>query len=1085
MKVLSDLTNNLTKAALMLLITLLSTTLKAQLTQDEDGYYLLSNAADWEAFATLVNNNDDYNATYNARMTADINLGDSQTVVGMPMSGGIINHEYYGTFDGQGHTLTVAYCGNVCVRDDYTVKNIFGPFCVVGTCTIKNLRVEGSISEVYGGTGNVMNVGGMVGRIRNRCIIENCSTNLNITASNTYNYYVGGLVACCPKVSNVSGKVIIKDCLCEGSITGINNNTYKTFEGAFIGYINSTSTLNIIDHSLSTIEVNNCSPKSCGAYFHGTVAATCTLTNVFSRPVSDPEKQQCSTFTDEELASGAIAFELQDAREDLAWGQRIGTDSAPVLTNEESYRVYKMIIGNGYTNDPANGYPGLRQDAEGYYLLNCKLAWADFAELVETTPTANARMTADIDLGDEQARLGDADHSDSPTYYYQGTFDGQGHTLTVHYTNVAQNAPFAVISAATIKNLHVDGTIENSTGSQPAVIARTVYGTSTVEKIWSSVTTTDTHSSWDEAAAIVGCVDGYKSGSLVMSDCLFTGTITSTGSYNGCFYGYVNSGGSASISNCLSLGTFNYSDGGSASGYGGTLNNCYIRQFPRTIPDEMQCTDDQLADGTITAALQNGRAETIWVQDPLTGQPMLKQFANLAVFNTAGSWNEGSNWSINAVPATASDVTLAAAATIPNGTAVNAGTVTIEEGGSLTIEDSGQLECNNNPVVTMKKGISAWTSVNPANNWHFIASPIATDLDPNDVENLLTEKDADDNTFDLYRYNEGNSTGLAWENYLNHTSDFSLSNGQGYLYANMNQQTLEFTGAIKVYDDGYEIPANGTWNLVGNPYTFGAYVNRPYYKMNDYGTGIEPVNNNAIIPPCTGIIINTTEVSGPVVFTKEDQAVSSANNSNIQIALSQTINSRSVKTIDKAIVTFNEGSKLGKLYFGNPDANICIPVGHEEYAIAYASDETELPLNFNAHKNGEYILTVSASPTFNYFHLIDNLTGVDVNLLQTPNYTFNAQDDDYESRFRLVFSANSDIDTNLGDDFAFISDGQLIVTGDGTLQIVDMVGRVLVTKQLQTTNSQIPTTNFQSGVYVLRLINGAAVKTQKILVKPY
>lgn len=1084
MKVLSDLTNNLTKTALMLLLTLLSTTLKAQLTQDEDGYYLLGSAADWEAFATMVNNDDSYDTDFNARMTADIDLGDSQKVVGMPMSGGSIKHEYYGTFDGQGHTLTVAYCGNVCVRDDYTSSYILGPFCTVGTCTIKNLRVEGSISEVTNGLSyGTAHVGGIVGRIRSRCTIENCSTNLNITASKTITSNVGGLVGRCPKVNNASGAVIIKDCLCEGSITGINNGTYKTYEGAFIGYINSTSTLNIIEHSLSTIAVSSVT-KNRGAYFGptGTNAPKCKLTNVFSRPASE---QQCSTFTDEELASGAIAFALQYAREDLAWGQRIGTDSAPVLTNEESYRVYKMIIGNGYTNDPANGYPGLRQDAEDYYLLNCKFAWVDFAELVKTTPTANARMTADIDLGDEQVRLGDADHSDSPTYYYQGTFDGQGHTLTVHYTNAAQNAPFAVISAATIKNLHVDGTIENSTGSQPAVIARTVYGTSTVENIWSSVTTTDTHSSWDEAAAIVGCVDGYKSGSLVMSDCLFTGTITSTGSYNGCFYGYVNSGGSASISNCLSLGTFNYSDGGSASGYGGTLNNCYIRQFPRTIPDEMQCTDDQLADGTITAALQNGRAETIWVQDPLTGQPMLKQFANLAVFNTAGSWNEGSNWSINAVPATASDVTLAAAATIPNGTAVNAGTVTIEEGGSLTIEDGGQLECNNNPVVTMKKGISAWTSANPANNWHFIASPIATDLDPNDVENLLTEKDADDNTFDLYRYNEGNSTGLAWENYLNHTSDFSLSNGQGYLYANMNQQTLEFTGAIKVYDDGYEIPANGTWNLVGNPYTFGAYVNRPYYKMNDYGTGIEPVNNNAIIPPCTGIIINTTEVSGPVVFTKEDQAVSSANNNNIQIALSQTINSRSVKTIDKAIVTFNDGSKLGKLYFGNPDANICIPVGHEEYAIAYASDETELPLNFNAHKNGEYTLTISATLTSNLstLTLIDNLTGVDVNLLQTPSYTFKAQADDYESRFRLVFSANSDIDANLGDDFAFISDGQLIVTGEGVLQIFDVLGHQLFTKQAPL-NSHLSTLT-SAGVYVLRLINGVDIKTQKILVKPY
>jgi hypothetical protein len=41
-------------------------------------------------------------------------------------------------------------------------------------------------------------------------------------------------------------------------------------------------------------------------------------------------------------------------------------------------------------------------------------------------------------------------------------------------------------------------------------------------------------------------------------------------------------------------------------------------------------TDEELADGTIATALQNGRAEEIWVQDPVTNQPMLKLFATKA-----------------------------------------------------------------------------------------------------------------------------------------------------------------------------------------------------------------------------------------------------------------------------------------------------------------------------------------------------------------------------------------------------------------------------------------------------------------------
>ena len=185
----------------------------------------------------------------------------------------------------------------------------------------------------------------------------------------------------------------------------------------------------------------------------------------------------------------------------------------------------------------------LVQDADGYYKIGTVADWDAFSELVKTTPTANAKMTADIDLGESQAMLGDSGHEDSPTYAYQGTFDGQGHTLTVHYTGTSQTAPFAMLQAATVKNIHVDGTINNTSGSQPAVIARVIYGTTTIENVWSSVITTDTRTGWDEAAALVGCVDGYKSGHIVMRDCLFTGTVNSSGSYNGCFVGYINNGG--------------------------------------------------------------------------------------------------------------------------------------------------------------------------------------------------------------------------------------------------------------------------------------------------------------------------------------------------------------------------------------------------------------------------------------------------------------------------------------------------------------------------------------------------------------
>ncbi|MBO7082371.1 MAG: T9SS type A sorting domain-containing protein, partial [Bacteroidales bacterium] len=186
-------------------------------------------------------------------------------------------------------------------------------------------------------------------------------------------------------------------------------------------------------------------------------------------------------------------------------------------------------------------------------------------------------------------------------------------------------------------------------------------------------------------------------------------------------------------------------------------------------------------------------------------------------------------------------------------------------------------------------------------------------------------------------------------------------------------------------------------------------------------------------------------------------------------------------TLDKAFVSFNEGDQLGKFYFGTQDANICLPQGGEEYAIAFSEGRGEMPLNFKAHKNGEYSLTVSyraITPNgVTYLHLVDHLTGADIDLLVTPSYTFNAKTMDYESRFKLVFNANS---AEGNDDFAFIdADGNIIVNGSGTVQIIDMLGRVITNVE----TSYVSTNGMAPGGYVLRLIDGENVRTQKIVVR--
>ena len=138
----------------------------------------------------------------------------------------------------------------------------------------------------------------------------------------------------------------------------------------------------------------------------------------------------------------------------------------------------------------------------------------------------------------------------------------------------------------------------------------------------------------------MGCVDGYKSGRVVIRDCIFTGTVNSSGSYNGCFVGFINSGGSATVSNCLSLGTFNYT-GRSYDIARGSYSNCYVLQWPGGIPASMQCNETTLTDGTIVTALQAGRSESVWKQDAFTGMPMLTLFADQYRYKVPASAKAG------------------------------------------------------------------------------------------------------------------------------------------------------------------------------------------------------------------------------------------------------------------------------------------------------------------------------------------------------------------------------------------------------------------------------------------------------------
>ena len=350
--------------------------------------------------------------------------------------------------------------------------------------------------------------------------------------------------------------------------------------------------------------------------------------------------------------------------------------------------------------------------------------------------------------------------------------------------------------------------------------------------------------------------------------------------------------------------------------------------------------------------------------------------------------------------------------------------------------------------------------------WAFIASPVNSNIAPTAVSNIFSATE-----YDLYRLNPSSST---WENYQAHTGDFNLVNGKGYLYATKETKTLVFSGTFNI-DNQKMVGLSTGFNLVGNPFIVDAYANRSYYKMNTAGTDIEVVENYAAnaIPACTGVVVKATGPYESITFSTEAPVLSPTNNGNLQMTLTK-VGVRSDAFQDKAIVSFNEGAELEKFIFNENHAKLYIPQYGEDYAIAFSEMTGEIPLNFKTKETGRYTIGFNFENVKGVrIQLIDKIEDNIIDLNANDSYTFMGSSADRDDRFTLVFTQ---VETD--GVFAYQSGNDIIVSGEGTLEVFDVMGHMVMTKRINGVET-CHGASLQTGVYIFRL-NG---KTQKIVVR--
>jgi len=474
-------------------------------------------------------------------------------------------------------------------------------------------------------------------------------------------------------------------------------------------------------------------------------------------------------------------------------------------------------------------------------------------------------------------------------------------------------------------------------------------------------------------------------------------------------------------------------------------------------------------------------------------------------------WNEEGTWSSSNIPTTSTDVKIDRAIELKSGETGYAQSIEFVNG-KIILEDGAQLICDVNKTGTPIE-IHVQKSITAAENhgddtygWYIVSVPMDEVKVYDDFENgtnFVTKSAAydlmlyDEPTHWWWKYNDSKKA-FEIKNTSTGVTTKSLKNtekGRGYIYRNEKDRKLEFTGQMNIDNVTYTFTRKGDkltgFHLIGNPYIHNVYKGEGgaipnnsgvtqllasgYYTLSAAGAWEAKEDNKDVIGVCQGILVKAIK-SGTLTMVNTTEGGPSSKKSqknNISFTVSNS------KYEDVTYALFDKGYGLNKIEHLNDDIPmIYIRQDDENYAIATMGEETRMfNLCFKAKTTGIYTLKVKPEGDFRYLHLIDNLTGEDIDLLKEQEYSFVSSIVDNDERFMVLVDENAVSDNDV---FAFQNGDNIIVSGEGELKIFDVLARMVSRQRINgVTAIRKPD---KAGVYVLRL-EGSSVKSQKIVVK--
>ena len=481
-------------------------------------------------------------------------------------------------------------------------------------------------------------------------------------------------------------------------------------------------------------------------------------------------------------------------------------------------------------------------------------------------------------------------------------------------------------------------------------------------------------------------------------------------------------------------------------------------------------------------------------------------------FMTEGLWNETANWSRESLPTENDYIVISANAKVDDKVEAKVKYMQINEGVSLTVDNGGLLAVNDKIVnedasslilndggqilqtnqdipATFVMNVSAptsWEAENNTDGWQFIALPMK-DISVSVIDPIYYE-------YDLFKY-DGTQKGLQWVNFKNpEHSDLeqTFQQGSGYLASyeynttarfigNLNHETsFDFSDALSYNaDDDY-----ANFHLLGNPFTFDMDITKATFTNMVNGVAIITSEggydySQTTIPVGDGFFVQTTNENPSMYYNHNASVSRRGSESNNSLNITATGNTGK----DNVVINFAGKSEgFDKLQnFNDAIATVYVAEGGKNYGIYNCdADVHEVELSFHANEMGNYTISIEPNGKFETVTLVDRFTGIETNLL-IEDYHFIATSSEDVNRF-IVKLAVSDQQSAVSDNFVYQSGEELIVDAEGTVQIIDVMGRVVYSDDVESTNNRIDVSGFRNGTYMVRVINGSEVKVEKVVI---